>query len=146
MLITGALLINGGYFWHAFTAHYPKEFSGEWQYGYKQAIAYIDSVRDSYDRIVLTESIGRPYIYVLFYDRTNPQDFWRTKDASFDAAGFYNVYGFGKYRFDAGLTKSDSSQKTLYVMSPKDVPSTAHVVHTISLLNGNPVLVAFDSL
>lgn len=146
LLIVGALLINGGYFWHAFTAHYPKEFSGEWQYGYKQAIAYIDSVRDSYDRIVLTESIGRPYIYVLFYDRTNPQDFWRTKDASFDAAGFYNVYGFGKYRFVAGLTKSDSLQKTLYVMSPKDVPSTAHIVHTISLLNGNPVLVAFDSL
>lgn len=143
-IIFGVLVIgNFSYFWHNLTSHYAKEFSGEWQYGYKAAIEYVQTVKDEYDTIVLTESIGRPYIYALFYERTPFSEFTRTKDASFDAAGFYNVYGFGKYRF----TKEgvgDYKGKTLYILPPKDVPSTANIKHTIKLLNGTASLVIFE--
>jgi 4-amino-4-deoxy-L-arabinose transferase-like glycosyltransferase len=136
---------NFFYFWHNLTAHYPTEFSGEWQYGYKQAIRYIDSVKKNYDTVVLTESIGRPYIYVLFYDKVDPNAFWKSKDASFDAAGFYNVYGFDKYRF-VNENVGKYTGRTLYVLAPKNVPTGAHVLKTITVLNGTPVLVIFDSL
>jgi len=143
-IVFGVLVIgNFSYFWHNLTSHYAKEFSGEWQYGYKAAIEYVQTVKDDYDTIVLTESIGRPYIYALFYERTPLDDFTRTKDASFDAAGFYNVYGFGKYRF----TKEgvgDYKGKTLYILPPKDVPATANIKHTIKLLNGTASLVIFE--
>lgn len=135
--------LNFMYFWHNLIVHYPTEFSGEWQYGYKQAIQYVDSVKQNYDTVVLTESIGRPYIYVLFYDKVNPNEFWKTKDASYDAAGFYNVYGFEKYRF-VRETNGKYPGRTLYVLAPKDVPAGAHIVKTITVLNGTPVLVIFD--
>ncbi len=136
-------LANGAYFWHNFTSHYPKEYSGEWQYGYKQAIELAKARKNDYDTIVLTESIGRPYIYALFYEKYPLSTFEASKDASFDAAGFYNVYGFDKYRFTREGVGSYGG-KTLYILAPKDVPAGAHIVETIRVLNGTPVLVAFE--
>ncbi len=134
---------NFGYFWHALMEHYPKEFSGEWQYGYKQAIQIAVRLKNQYDTIVLTDSIGRPYIYALFYEKYPLRRFLETKDASFDAAGFYNVYGFDTYRF----TKEgvgDYKGRTLYILPPKDVPTAARVIESIKLLNGTTILVAFE--
>ncbi|HLD24364.1 MAG TPA: glycosyltransferase family 39 protein, partial [Patescibacteria group bacterium] len=34
------------YFWHTYMTHYPKEYSGEWQYGYKQAIEFTEKHYD----------------------------------------------------------------------------------------------------
>jgi len=138
-LFTGNFL----YFWHNLVSHYPKEYSGEWQYGYKQAIMVAMAHKGEYDTIVLTESIGRPYIYALFYEKYPLFQFEKTRDASFDAAGFYNVYGFSNYRFtEKGVSKYNG--RTLYILPPKDVPKAANVIETIRLLNGTPVLVAFE--
>lgn len=144
MAVTCVLfIVNFFFFWHNLMVHYPTEYSGEWQYGYKQAIRFVESVKANYDTVVLTESIGRPYIYVLFYDRVDPKVFRAGKDASFDAAGFYNVYGFEKYRFvNENIGKYPG--RTLYVLSPKNVPTSAHILKTINVLNGTPVLVIFD--
>ena len=145
MGIVCILLFAGNfmYFWHNFISHYPKEYSGEWQYGYKQAIELAKARKNDYDTIVLTESIGRPYIYALFYEKYPLSKFDATKDASFDAAGFYNVYGFDKYRFTREGVGSYTG-KTLYILAPKDVPAGSHIVETIRVLNGTPVLVAFE--
>ena len=134
---------NFAYFWHNFMSHYPKEYSGEWQYGYKQAITLAKAHKNEYDTIVLTESIGRPYIYALFYEQYPLKRFEETRDASFDAAGFYNVYGFGTYRFTKEGVGAYTG-KTLYILPPKDVPAGAQIIETIRVLNGTPVLVAFE--
>lgn len=140
----GLLFIgNFAYFWHNVMSHYPKEYSGEWQYGYKQAITLVMAHKKEYDTIVLTESIGRPYIYALFYEKYPLSKFEASKDASFDAAGFYNVYGFDKYRFTREGVGSYTG-KTLYILPPKDVPAGAQIIETIRVLNGTPVLVAFE--
>lgn len=143
IFITLLFIGNFLYFWHTYMTHYPKEYSGEWQYGYKQAINVAKKYDTEYDTIVLTESIGRPYIYALFYGSVPLQQFDATKDASFDSAGFYNVYGFDKYRFTReGI--GDYKGRTLYILPPKDVPPGANVKETISLLNGTQILVAFE--
>lgn len=134
---------NFAYYWHNFVSHYPKEYSGEWQYGYKQAITFAKAHKNEYDTIVLTESIGRPYIYALFYEQYPLARFEASRDASFDAAGFYNVYGFDKYKFTKEGV-SDYKGKTLYILPPKDVPVGAHVLETIRVLDTTAVLIAFE--
>jgi 4-amino-4-deoxy-L-arabinose transferase-like glycosyltransferase len=131
------------YYLHNYYRHYPIEYSGEWQYGYREAIQASEKIKDNYDSIVISETIGRPYMYTLFYTKTDPKDFMQTKDASFDAAGFYHVYGFGKYRF-GGTLPMPLSSKTLYIWEAGSVPKDVHSIETIRLLNGNPVLVVFD--
>lgn len=137
-------VFNFLYFWHNLIRHYPVEYSGTWQYGYKQAVEYVRGIKGEYDTIVLTESIGRPYIYTVFYEKTDPNVFRTEKDASFDAAGFYNVYGWGKYRFvreDIGSYEG----RTLFILPPASVPQNARVLKEIQLLNGETELVIFES-
>lgn len=132
------------YYLHNYYRHYAVEFSGEWQYGYREAIHEIQPIMDKYNKVVITENIGRPYMYTLFYTKTDPDVFMRTKDASFDEAGFYHVYGFVKYRFGGTLTAA-LEEKTLYVWGAGTVQGWARVIRSIPLLNGNPNLVIFDS-
>lgn len=131
------------YYLHTYYRHYPIEYSSEWQYGYREALARVAPIESKYDRVVITDSIGRPYMYTLFYTKTHPNDLFRTVHAYVDAAGFYHVDGFLKYSFGGKLPDILDS-RTLYVWDAGAVPKSAHVIDTIRLLNGIPVLTIFD--
>jgi hypothetical protein len=138
-------IFETSYFLHTYFVHYPKQYSGEWQYGYREALRFSDTVSSNYNQIVISDTIGRPYMYTLFYEKYDPRKFWLTKDAGFDAAGFYNVRSFGKYLFVRGSLPEHIS-KTLYVLNPESIPANARILKTIHLLNGKPVLIIFDIL
>jgi hypothetical protein len=118
-------------------------YSGEWQYGYREAFRFVSPLEKNYDSIYVTETIGRPYMYALFYNKIDPQEFFRNKNASFDAAGFYHVYGFGKYRFVKDMP-NECSGKCLFVGQSDGVMNNVNVLKTISLMNGNPVLTIYE--
>ena len=132
------------YYLHNYYIHYPQEYSGEWQYGYREALAFTSLHKDDYSKIVITEAIGRPYMYTLFYEKFDPVKFWQTRDDFFDAAGFYHVNGFDKYRFVAEGVKN-WEKKTLYILKPNEVPTGANILYTVNQLDGNPTLVIFDT-
>ena len=131
------------YYLHNYYRHYPIEYSGEWQYGYKQALEFIAPIEKNYDTIYMSESIGRPYMYTLFYNKTDPKELFQTKDTSFDAAGFYHVYGFGNYRFVKDMTV-DCQGKCLFIAPAGANMKDTRVLKTIQLLNGNPVLTIYE--
>jgi 4-amino-4-deoxy-L-arabinose transferase-like glycosyltransferase len=138
------LLANFAYFAHDYFAHYPTQFSGEWQYGYKQSIAYVQSVENNYDYVQVTNELGRPYIYYLFYAKTNPVDYRKTAVVHRDAFGFVTVESFGKYLFPDDYNYSLSkTKKVLYINTPYNLPKNIKILKTFYLLNGQPVLVAY---
>ena len=140
--IYGILFINFLYFTHSLFTHYPKEFSGEWQYGYKNSIEYVKSVKDNYDRINITNQLGRPYIYYLFYTKENPEVFRRGAQIKRDPFGFVTVEGYKKFRFvnDPNVVKAG---KALNINLPDKIPSGAKKLKTFYLLNGKEALVAY---
>ncbi|MBI5620710.1 glycosyltransferase family 39 protein [Candidatus Gottesmanbacteria bacterium] len=148
MLLTASLvgflyLGSFSYFWHNYFNHYVKEYSSEWQYGYKQAVAEMQKFEGSYNNVVVSEAYGRSYMYTLFFTRTDPSSYLKSKKSTFDAAGFYHVFGFGKYRFpDRGIGSFD--QNTLYIGLPVEAPGGARVLATINRPNGEPAFVIFD--
>lgn len=133
---------NFTYYLHNYYQHYPVEFSSEWQYGYREAIRTVGPIAKDYDEIVIGDGIGRPYMYTLFYTQTDPAHYLATKKSTFDAAGFYHVFGFDKFRFVQ--TETEFKKNTLYVLSPGYVPPEARVLETVHNLGGEPVLVIFD--
>ncbi len=146
VVVVGVVFLYGmnfSYYLSNYYAHYGKEYSGEWQYGYREAFEFIQPIKNQYTSVVVTESIGRPYAYALFYERFDPVKYWKTKDSSFDAAGFYHVYGFDTYRFIRTSIGTPQS-KTLYILDPQYVPGGVRILKTINLLNGSPILVIFD--
>jgi hypothetical protein len=137
------LFINVLYFLHNYYVHYPKTWSGEWQYGYREAINYVKSVEESYDKIIITTALGRPYTYFLFYNKTNPELFRKTSVVERDPFGFVTVNSFGKYHFSGQFDQFEQDgDKNLYINIA--APESADVKKTFYLLNGNPVLFAYE--
>lgn len=130
------------YYVHTYYMHYPTEYSGEWQYGYRDAYQITEREKNKYDSIVVSGSIGRPYAYALFYGKYDPDFFFRTKKDYFDAAGFYHVDAFGKYQFYEG-GPLELKANILYVLPPEKVPVGAIEISKVHLLNGTQVYSIF---
>jgi len=144
LVIFFALFLNFSYFYHDYFVHYARVFSGEWQYGYKDSIRYTQSVEKNYDQINITEDLGRPYIYYLYYLKTNPNFFRMNAEVKRDAFGFVQVNGFGKYRFAQNLSEIDiKNKKVLYVDAAKNVPENAQILKTFYRMDGTPTLKAY---
>jgi 4-amino-4-deoxy-L-arabinose transferase-like glycosyltransferase len=141
----GALLLflNVLYFLHGYYVHYSREYSGAWQYGYKESINYIESVQDNYDAIYIGDSLGRPYAYTLFYTKYDPRVFRKEADVERDAFGFVHVKRFGKYKFPEVFKHEMTNSKILYVAGQNELPNNAKVLKEIKLLNGQPILYAY---
>lgn len=141
-----ALFMNMFYYLHGYYLHFPREYSGEWQYGYKEAIAYARDVETYYDRIYATTELGRPHIYYAFYLPIDPQiyreDISVRREQPF---GIVHVERVGKYYFAKDLAISDKvkGEKVLFIDLPTNIPQNARILRTFNLLNGNPVLVAY---
>lgn len=145
ILLVLIAVFNFLYFYHNYSANYPREFSGEWQYGYKDVLSYVEKNEANYDRIVFTEALGRPYIYALFYTKYSPQKFRKEADVTREALGFVHVNKFSKLTFSKNVgLEINKDIKSLYIDTPDAVPSGSHIVESFKLLNGNTTLVAYD--
>jgi len=139
------LFVNFAYFAHDYFVHYQKDYSSEWQYGYKQSIAYVDQNIGKFNNVYITTELGRPYIYYLFYNKTDPKLFRKNAEVSRDAFGFVSVNKFGKLNFvktpeDPSLAKSNN----LYITTNKpDSSKSVKILKTFYLLNGKPILYAY---
>ena len=67
------LIFNVLYYLHGYYMHYPREYSGEWQYGYKESIAFVKKQEQNFDEVKITTELGRPYICLL-YTSPSPRD------------------------------------------------------------------------
>ena len=138
------LILSAFYFQYGYYTHYAREYSGGWQYGYKDAIAYIETVRNNYNNIYFTTELGRPYVYVLFYSKLSPDTFRQTMHVSREVFGFVRVNKVGKYIFLSDVRNlKNIGKKNLYVDIPKRVPQSAKILKTFNLLNGTPSLEAY---
>ena len=99
-------LWNVSYFLYLLHFVTPVKYSSAWQYGYKQAILYADSLYDTAERIYLPAKYGEPYIYTLFYSKYDPAKFQAGPvERETDPTGWIHVKSFDKYIFSdfAGL-------------------------------------------
>ncbi len=144
VMLLVVLFISVLYYLHGYYAHYPREFSGEWQYGYKDAISYINKIAEKYDRIYFTNDLGRPYIYVLFYTEYSPEKFRKEQIVKREPLGFVHILGFDKFRFSQDLRNTHASEKVLYIDTPKNIPEGAKIMQKFYLLNKQPVLIAYE--
>jgi hypothetical protein len=144
ILVFGLLLLNVVFFQHGYWRHYPVEFSREWEYGYRPAIEYLTTVENQYDQVWFTQALGRPYIFFLFYLKTDPRQFQEQAIISKDAYGFVKVESFDKYHFFKDSADIESEGEVVLVDLSKNVPEKYQRLKTIKLLNGEPLLVIHD--
>ena len=137
ILIPSIIALFLFYYLHMYYVHWPINYSGEWQYGYKEAVETTKEYYGQVDNVIVTKSQGRPYIYFLFYMQVDPKEYWQNSQIIRDQFYFYDVDGFGKINF--GGSASETSSNTLYVLDPDHLPSGARKIETIRNLGGKPV-------
>ncbi len=137
------LVFNVFYYLHGYYAHYRREYSREWQYGYKDAIVYVQKNEKDYKKIIFTEELGRPYIYFLFHLKYDPKKFRNEAIIEREALGFVHVRSFGKYEFTKDFNSVKTDYKSLFINTPSGVPEGAEKLETFYLINGDPALVSY---
>ncbi len=132
------LVLNMFYFLHDYFIHFPIEWSGEWQYGYREMVDFVTVNQNKYDHIFVTDSLGRPYIFFAFYNKIPLQEFLRQKIATRDWFGFWKVDSIGKINFDLnGL--NGSYGRILVVVNSNNLPEGFQLLRIIKNLSGNQV-------
>lgn len=144
-IFTFLVLFSTCAFVYNYFVHFPKEYSGEWQYGYKEMVQKISKIENNYENIYITTTYGRPYIYVLFYSHVNPSDYLKRGEVVRDEFGLYNVNSFGKYKFVDALP-TPLPQNSAVVFPQNSIPKELKTVNTIEFLNGKNAFVIADNL
>ena len=139
LIIFSLLIIQFLFYLHMYYYHWSKNFAGEWQFGYKQAIEAVKPLYNNYDQIVVSTHLGRPYIYFLLFNKYDPQKFQENSDVEKDQFYFIEVNGFDKYKFVADPDQANLPGKKLFIMPPARAPKDARKLETIKLPNGSTV-------
>lgn len=136
------------YFLYNYYVYYPKEFYKEWQYGYRQMVEQLVKIQDQYDRVVITDALGRSYINLAFHQDYPPAQLqqnrrFKTDDLGF---GFVEVSGFDKYEFRGinwkqEITATQSDENVLVVGTPSEIEIGKFTKAVINGLDGQPVFI-----
>jgi len=127
------------YYFHMYYIHWPRNYSDQWQYGYKQAVEVVKSYYSEVDHIYVTKSLGRPYIYFLLYTKYDPNLYWQTAKVTRDEFYFIDVESFDKFLFSDNPNQYSLTGKTLYVVRPGELSVEAQKVASINDLSGKQV-------
>lgn len=134
------LTANVYYYLHHYYIHYPVEWSGEWQYGYKEMVQYIARHADQYDHIIITDRLSRAYVNTLFYSQYPVEHYVAQRKASRDWYGFWTVTDIGKIRF-YNTDMNNLRGRILSVETPQSVPAGFARLEEVKNLKGETVFV-----
>ena len=125
---------------------YPKLYSRDWQYGYKQAASYIKDHYNDYDMIVFSRTYGEPHMFTLFFLNWDPAKYQNDPNlVRFEANNWIWVLKFDKFYFpdlgDTGTKYQDivaenPGKKILLIGKPGDFPENLPTLKEINFLNG----------
>lgn len=121
--------------------HYPRQWANSWQDGYHQLVDYLADHYQQYDRVYITNYLGRPHTYLLFYLKYPVTQYLQTRDAGGDAFGFTYTNSFDKFYFTPAPESPPPDQSLLLVTAPKGTPGYSSQLKTIVDHSGNPVFV-----
>lgn len=140
--------VSIAYYLYNFYIIYPKLYSRDWQYGYKQAVEYIKDHQAGYDEVVFSRGFGEPHMFTLFFLNYDPLKYqnihnlirYETHDwvwvLKFDKFYFPDLGDFGT-RFEDIVAQSQG-KRLLFIGKRGDFPKDRPVLKKIDFLNGQP--------
>ncbi len=132
VLVVVLFLLNFLYYLHQYFIHTNTDFQKDWQYGYKEAIEYVDIYKNTDKRVVFSNTFEQPYIFYLFHAHVNPDEYINSGGSARTSKKCYainNVY-FGECL--EKLRKND-----IYVGTGKDGIPNAKSLMEFKYQNGD---------
>ena len=123
MTLMGFFLV---YFFDLYFIHSPHYTASGWLYPYKPALTLVADSLDKYSRVVISDKLGQPYIFTLFYLKVNPGMFQgRAQFVASPVGDVGAVTGFGKFEFRPIFWPADRGRtSTLFVGDIYELPES----------------------
>ncbi|QQS38642.1 glycosyltransferase family 39 protein [Candidatus Woesebacteria bacterium] len=125
---------------YLYNFHMPRAYPYSSQYGFQEMISYVESVKDEFDYIIITDRYDQPYILTLFYLKVPTAEFQGAHVLSpRDGYGFSTVREFEKFRFNSieWPNTPNTYPNSLIVGTDEEIPDAANIVKTIKFPNGS---------
>ena len=122
------------YYLNVYYIYWSKTYSGQWQYGYKEAVQATRDYYNRVDNIFVTKSEGRPYIYFLLYMKYDPASFQKNSEVFKDQFFFIDTKGFDKFKFIESDAEVPVINNSLYVLGKGNLPEGVNKISTIKNL------------
>jgi len=98
ILTATALFINFAFYLHQYYVHMPIEYSKSWLYGRREAALFSESVKNNYDRIIVSTKIDQSHEFWLYYLKYDPQKYL-TEGGTVSGGYLEDKNKFDKYFF-----------------------------------------------
>ncbi len=114
-LVAGAIsIVFFFYFVDILFVHSKYIYAKEFQYGYKEAMQFINQYPSN--KVVMTDVLGQPYIFYLFYSRFDPATYQKINEFQSGGYDVGNVAKVGLAEFhQSGLSEVSNQFGTIFV-------------------------------
>jgi 4-amino-4-deoxy-L-arabinose transferase-like glycosyltransferase len=137
-------------FFTSYLIHFLNEYnfksSANWQYAYKEIFKNYASKFNSYDKVIVSDDYGQPYIFYLFYQKVDPQSFREKVTYSpVNDWGFSTVSDVNNVKFKK---KNDSTQKVgklLLFLTPEEKIEGGEKLGEIKNLDGSLAFIVYET-
>lgn len=148
------ILAASAHFLQNYFFHLPAKPAESLRYGYREAIAFTESVKDDYERIIFTKANSEPQAFVAFYTKYDPvlhqqeaQDWLKFEQEGKKYLDQLAEYGLGKYEFrDTNWNDVKNLENAFIVAAPKDIPEGVQPLKNIKDLAGREIFKIVESL
>lgn len=126
---------------HQYYVHIPYELSKEWLYGRKEAALFSESVKNKYNKVIVSIKLQHPHIFFLFYLKYDPIRYLQ------EGGTYSGGWGDDHNRFDKYEFKYITYEelKTMYPGSivvglASEFPKEVNALKTIYFLDGTEAI------
>lgn len=119
-------------------------YAKDWQYGYEEAVKYVSSVQNKYDKVIISDvtPLDQSYIFFLFYLKYSPHEYQReVKNSKEKDRKSFNQFVFRKIEWNNDRDESN----ILFMGTPADFSDGGKRVKTIKYPSGEDAIVFVES-
>lgn len=153
VLCLAVTLINFAFFYRYYLIYFPKYFSENWSYGFKETALYAKEHQEKYKKIVFdyqygtdVDLYGAPSLFFLYFNKINPSQF-------LEEAKLGDFLSFEKYEFRrVDWPGEEINPETLYIVGARSNPVQNNMlfqkvkeIHSVNLLDGRKAFKFYES-
>jgi len=141
--LVAVFTFNFIYFLNQYFVQLNYYYAKDWQYGYKEAVSYLNSVHTKYDKVIVSNNVpmDQSYMFFLFYLKYDPAkylDEGGTKSGRFDSGvNSFSNFEFREFSYDkephnslmvGSLSDFDKVYRIIFVVPYPDKTTAVQVV------------------
>ncbi len=125
------------YYLDSYFFHYAKRYPFAWQYKFDELVPFVESQKNEFKNIYITNKYDQPYILFLFFSKYPPTQIQsQIKLTTPDKYGFSTVIGYDNYHF--GTIDWNQIPNNSLVVASDETITGGELIKTINFSNGQP--------